>query len=372
MSLSVKKKKTETEYVKECIMAWVDDKSDSDVSALDVCLGLMGTIEVVYTFDNAQKCFAFVSTLPQKRVLLVLGCQLNDAQWRLFLDLSQVERVYRFNTHNILKEDESKLVHIPTVQQLYSRLNRDANLHRNKSCNIEFAVLDSDAATKPLLGFEEDARIFIYYQFLIERILCLPSTPDMKQQFTSFCMENTNNNPTQQQILKEIINNYQSDQAISLYTRSCCLHHLVNRTLRMGNTKNMLRLAYFIADLYAQLRSLHAEYCDVYEKGVSIYRGRAMSKQEYENLKASIGCTVVTKSFLSTSIRRDVAEMYTGAGMLDSDSVPVILHIIIDKQGNRSKPFAFVGYHSSVRADEEILLSMGMVFRIVDEISKVN
>ncbi|CAF5060249.1 unnamed protein product, partial [Rotaria socialis] len=68
---------------------------------------------------------------------------------------------------------------------------------------------------------------------------------------------------------------------------------------------------------------------------------------EFKKLAASIGDLVVTKSFLSTTTKREVAAMYSGRGTLDPEMVPAILHMKIDARRNETKPFAYIRYYSN-------------------------
>ncbi|CAF2845282.1 unnamed protein product [Rotaria sp. Silwood2] len=122
-----------------------------------------------------------------------------------------------------------------------------------------------------------------------------------------------------------------------------------------------------MTDLYVQLKQLHQEQFDWTQERVLVYRGRRMLPAEFEKLKASIGGLVVTKSFLSTTTERDVAVVYSGKDTSDPNIVPAIIHMRIDKQKNETKPFAFIRYHSKVREDDEVLISIGTIFRIIEE-----
>jgi hypothetical protein len=133
----------------------------------------------------------------------------------------------------------------------------------------------------------------------------------------------------------------------------------------------MFKLAFFMTDLYAQLKDLHDENFDWYNDEVDVYRGKLMSTMEFEKLKASIGDLVVTKSFLSTTSEREVALPYSGVGTKDHNVVPALLHMKINKRRNETKPFAFIRYQSSVRSDDEVLVSIGTVFRIDGEKEEV-
>jgi hypothetical protein len=97
-----------------------------------------------------------------------------------------------------------------------------------------------------------------------------------------------------------------------------------------------------------------------------------MSTVEFNKLQDSIGDLVVTKSFLSTTKKKDVAYFYSGVWTIKKpDFVPAILHMIINKQINETKSFAPIRYNSQIREDDEVLISIGTIFRIINKIHEV-
>jgi hypothetical protein len=370
-AITCEQMKDAEDHLREYILAWLDTAMRGDKNAFDLSLGLLHTVQQVYTFNNAQKCLDYLRSITEQRAFLVLSCTISDQHLDEFLALPQLEYIYLFGREAILKKEHSKVVEVTSIQNLYNRLNRDARSSTEEDNDTDFASLQSNSAATSTQGDEGDARIFIFYQFIIEILLRLPKTTDIKEQFISFCMEKTNDNLAQQNIFIEFMRNYKPNEAISWYTKPCFLHKLLNRTCRLGNIKDMFKLAFFMTDLYAQLKDLHDENFDWYKDEVDVYRGKLMSTMEFEKLKASIGDLVVTKSFLSTTSERDVALPYSGVGSEDHNVVPALLHMKINKRRNETKPFAFIRYQSSVRSDDEVLVSIGTVFRIDGEKEEV-
>ncbi|CAF3735823.1 unnamed protein product [Rotaria sp. Silwood1] len=358
------------EYIREYILAWLDKAMSNDNSAFDVSLGLMHTVQQVFTFNDGQKCLDYLRSVTDKRAFLVLSYAIDDWLLNELLALPHLEYIYFFGREAILKKEHSKLVEITSIHDLYKHLNKDARSSNEEDHDTDFASLELHSSVKSIQELDY-ARTFIFYQFIIEVLLRLPKTNEIKEQFICFCMENTDDNPTQTKIFEEFIKSYKPDEAIALYSSTSCLHRLLNRTCRLGNLKDMFRLAFYMTDLYAQLKQLHQEQFDWTQERVLVYRGRRMPLAEFEKLKASIGDLVVTKSFLSTTTERDVAVMYSGKDTLDPNIVPAIIHMRIDKQKNETKPFAFIRYHSKVREDDEVLISIGIIFRIIEEKYKV-
>ncbi|CAF2848704.1 unnamed protein product [Rotaria sp. Silwood2] len=369
-AITCKEMKDAEDYLREYILAWLDKAMKDDNSAFDVSIGLLHTVHQVFTFNDGKKCLDYLRSITERRAFLVLSHAIDDQLLNDFLALPHLEYIYVFGKEAILKKENSKLVEITSIHELYNRLNKDSWSSNDEDNDTDFAPLKLNSTAKSIQELDY-ARIFIFYQFIIEVLLHLPKTNEIKEQFESFCMESTNNNSSQQTIFKEFIQNYKSDQAISLYTSTSCLHRLLNRTCRLGNLKDMFRLSFYMTDLYTQLKDLHEEQLEWYQEHIDVYRRRPMSTAEFKKLQESIGDLVVTKSFLSTTTEKDVAAVYSGIGTSDPNIVPAILHLRINKQRSETKPFVFIRYHSQVRTDDEVLISIGTVFRIEEKNYKV-
>ncbi|CAF3372313.1 unnamed protein product [Rotaria socialis] len=356
-AITCEQMKDAEDYIRQYILAWLDKALGDDKSALDISLGMLRNLQQVFTFNDAKKCLDYLSTVTDKRVFLVLTYAIENELLNQFLALAELEYIYLFGKEGILKKHNSKLIEISSIEELYSRLNKDMPSTTEEDRDTDFTSLKLTSTAKSIEELD-DARLFIFYQFLTEVLLHLPKTDEIKENFISFCREKTNDNPTQQEILEKIIKNYKSSEAISEYTSTSCLHRLLNRTCRLGNIKDMFRMAFYMTDLYAQLKELHNEQSEW---------GKAMLMGEFKKLAASIGDLVVTKSFLSTTTKREVAAMYSGRGTLDPEMVPAILHMKIDARRNETKPFAYIRYYSNVRADDEVLISLGTVFRVAEK-----
>jgi hypothetical protein len=371
MTITDKQMENAENYLQEYVLAWLDTAMNNDNNKFNVSLGLLRAIQQVSTFKNVQKCLEYLSSITEKRAFLILSCKIDQNLLDDFIALSQLEYIYTFGDETILKNEQSKLVEVTSIQSLYSHLSRNSRLNTEEENDTDFASLTSETTVKSIQDFNGDARIFIFYQLLIEILLRLPKTPEVREQFFSFCMEKTNDNLAQQKIFQKRMENYKPDQAILWYTDTSFLHKLLNRTCRLGNIIDMFKLAFFMVDLNAQLKIVHHKYFDSYTEQVHVYRGRPMSTVEFSKLQNSIGDLVVTKSFLSTTTKRDVACFYSGVGTQKPDFVPAILHMIINKQRNETKSFARVRYDSQVSEDDEVLISIGTIFRVTKQNQEV-
>ncbi|CAF5025623.1 unnamed protein product, partial [Rotaria sp. Silwood1] len=96
------------------------------------------------------------------------------------------------------------------------------------------------------------------------------------------------------------------------------------------------------------------------EKTLVVYRGLGLPNDEFEKLKK--GYLISFSEFLSTSRKRELAEIYVQQGVDDIQSI--LFEIELDYTIQTSSPFADISEQSQFNLEEEILLSMGSVFRI--------
>jgi tetratricopeptide (TPR) repeat protein len=168
-------------------------------------------------------------------------------------------------------------------------------------------------------------------------------------------------------------NGYSSNRAAQYYTRDTFFFKRVNKALRQQNFQAILDFRFFLLDMQAQLQTAYSEFAHLYDIGNTMvfYRGQRMSKQEMDLLKEKrqTGSLVTVNSYLSTSIKRDIAMKFI-VGSSSDELLPVIFEISAEfKNPNviRRKPFAFIGHLSYYHAAElEVLFSVGSFFRVTE------
>ena len=353
------------------ILVWLEPDLTNETSNLHVSLGLQTSARQVITFDDAQKCFDHLAKVPEQRVFLVLSFKIDDTQLQHFQCLSNIEYIYAFGWDAIFKQEQSKLVLVTNIPQLISRLSSDVRASQGDE-DTDFVSLENVGfQSSPEFKMTGDAKLFIFYQLVLEILLRYPKTPEIKEQFISFCTDMIQGIPEEIKTWNEFLNTYNPSVAIRWYTRPCFLHRIFNHSCRIGDIKSMFKLVFFMTDLYARLRYLHRCHFDLFSAHIYVYRGRPMSTGEFEKFTKSIGNLVVTKSFVSTTTNYDVARIYAGGYSEVSGILPAILKMKIDKQRNESKPFCYIRGESNVEDDDEVLMSIGMVFYLAEHSENV-
>jgi hypothetical protein len=151
--------------------------------------------------------------------------------------------------------------------------------------------------------------------------------------------------------IKEFLLNYHSASVLNFYTQSTFFHRVLNRILRQQRYDLIYHFQHVIFDLIEKLRQpLPSEEDSVF---LTLYRGQQMTIFEIEKLKNSVGEIVYTRPFLSTTMERQIADVFAGDGFNDTSYlVSVILEIQVET-GQPMRPYALINNS----AEEEVLFS---------------
>jgi hypothetical protein len=190
--------------------------------------------------------------------------------------------------------------------------------------------------------------------------LALPDTCDSNDNKHDFLIQCRNEYSKDQYTLSKITQfetNYCSEQAVYWYTQDTFVYRIVNKALRSGNTRLINRCRFYIRDLHQQMSYLHqTKYQrDIVQSSQIYYRGMTLSKVDLNKLV--IGKLITFNSFISASLSRDVAMMFAGN---------VLLQIEVQNRIGLYAIFHSISDLSHFKHEEEILFSIGNVFRVED------
>jgi hypothetical protein len=201
---------------------------------------------------------------------------------------------------------------------------------------------------------------FVHSQILIDCLIRMRSTSTDKSEFINYCMEEYANNNSQLNIIREFQQDYSVNSTLKWYTRDCFLYRLLNKALRVQNINLLYLLGFFIRDLQHQLERYQ------YPASIYVYRGQLMSKKEVQQLKNSMGQLISMNSFLSTTLDREIAIIFSGdTGASNRDFEPVLFEIEADPQIAGVKSFANITPFSYMQDEDEVLMMLGCIFRLV-------
>jgi tetratricopeptide (TPR) repeat protein len=122
-------------------------------------------------------------------------------------------------------------------------------------------------------------------------------------------------------------------------------------------------MGFFLQDLHRQIERQHRDTHDTSK--VTVYRGQALSNDDFEKLRKSIGGLFSFNNFLSTSLDRDVSLLLADSNQQNHDITAILFKMEIDPSIS-STPFVRIGNIGQFNSEAEILFSMHTIFRIGD------
>ncbi|CAF1292548.1 unnamed protein product, partial [Rotaria magnacalcarata] len=165
--------------------------------------------------------------------------------------------------------------------------------------------------------------------------------------------------------IEKFSSEYNPNKAIEWYCKDSFVYRLLNRALRTENIDVIYKFRFFITDLHFQLRPLDRQ-CS--NQPTKVYRSQKMSINEIKILEENQNGLISINNFFSTSKNYVTAEGFVDSGTYDYPKV--VFTINIDSSIGNDQVFATIEDVSDFSQEEEILFTIGTVFR-VDSVEQV-
>ncbi|CAF4227796.1 unnamed protein product [Rotaria socialis] len=181
----------------------------------------------------------------------------------------------------------------------------------------------------------EEKITFIWLQILTNVLIYMPKLEeDAQNEMIVLCRQENKNDQAQLKLIEEFFNEYKLSEAIR-------------------------------CDVYRQINDLFTPIIDKL-RSFRVYRGQNMSISELETLRGNVGGVISMNSFVSTSREENDALCFIQGAVPEPGFAIVLFEMAIDTRIAKiaDTPFANIQDHSYIPDEEEILLSMGTIFRI--------
>jgi hypothetical protein len=326
-----------------------------------ICVGLQ-TVEVsVKRCRSAKQCFSYLRKKRDSKIYLVLLKA--PSKW-IMLALKhypQIISVVQFDSSSPSITEENVQTGSQTSDPITTQLL--AVRHQLRHSNIVLNIRSRVCAEFLSQDFMTDSSSFIRYQLHMEIIFHTSPTDESKEDFIKYCRQQYSGDPGREKDIDKFDSKFKAGGAVKWYTKPSFVYHILSRTFAQNDIRLIFKIRYFVCHLYRELKILHEKSFAQLDPRIHLYRGKRMPLDEFHTLKASIDKLVITKSFLSASLDRQVALSFSGEGTVPAGNVAVIFRMIVDKIANKSKPFAFVGHVSVIKDEAEVILPPGMTFK---------
>ncbi|CAF0929961.1 unnamed protein product [Rotaria sp. Silwood1] len=363
----------------------------SEIQKIDMNIGgLIGLTAFWSTTRSLEKAFHFTEIWPRnrsdpvERVLFKIRIP-PDIQQAVFMDISkfstiecELEVLFSFralfrveevvkNVHKniwfvdltLIDENDNQFLSI--MQPWY--LNTQ-NIISQRS----FFISDIELPKKDFFRNSTDhSAPFLAFQLLIDMMLRLDRTGFARDELLEVCRERYSHDSIELQRIDHFEQTYDAKHAIKWYTTDCFIYRIINESLRNESIDLIFKLRYFINDLHNELAQMQSNFLSLLSPNLSVltlYRGLKMDWNQLEELRRNKGNLVSTNSFLSTTSDYEAACFFAGDGSVDQDDVSVIFEISVNTKVKHSIPFAKIDYKSIFEHEDEVLFSIGAVFRV--------
>ena len=148
------------------------------------------------------------------------------------------------------------------------------------------------------------------------------------------------------------------------YTRATFLYKMLNAAFYTRDLSILYKFNFFVKDLHSRLEQMHSLYKLTLRTGeLKVYRGLSMTPEYFEeNIRKEVKNLIAFDSFLSTSLNPTIAEKFALQKQAPKTE-SIVFHISVDTN-HMDRPFADISRWSAFEREEEVLFSIGTVFRI--------
>ncbi|CAF1278691.1 unnamed protein product [Rotaria magnacalcarata] len=342
-------------------LVWLDNSVHKSEENRHTQQRLRTIINHLRTFDNSKDCEDYIrSVSSHDRIVIIISGVSGRRLVPRIHNLRQLCSIYVYcldrKTNKKWTQEFNKIQAVITKsEELINRIQQDqtkrTKIKVDEVLSINIFNKDQGQSTTGLNGQ------FVHFQLLIDCLLRMKSSTQERNDLIHLCKEEYKGNPHELSIINDFEKTYTSSQVIWWYTRQTFLYRLLNKALRVQNIDLIYLFRFFIRDLHRQLLQYQCA------SSIRVYRGQLMFQDELQILKDSIGQYISINSFLSTSLNRELALVFSR----NSDQCEkVLFEIDANAQYDYEKPFANISSHSHFPDECEVLFMLGSIFRLVD------
>ncbi|CAF1316803.1 unnamed protein product [Rotaria sordida] len=349
-------------------LIWCDADVDRTKENQHTQSTLRSTINYLKVFDNIDISEEYIKQNPDNKIVLIVSGKMGEQLVPHIHDLKQIHTIYVYCTnnayHEIWAKNFPKIASVVVTMKDLIKYISDDHIHRREIDEAEMKCSIFNPATSQQ---QESNASFIWFRLLIENIMRLtegPSIPELIQIAT----QQYDGNEKEIAMIDDFSSTYCAAKSLYWYTRESFLYRWLNKCLRETDIDMIVYFRSIIRDISQQL-ALEKSFD---EPKITVYRGQLLGKHEFNSIRSSELSYVVMKSFLSTSKNR-VKALEFAKQTPPSDILEVLmLEIEVDTKLRQIKPFADISYLSDFKEEEEILFSLGCLFKVKEVVRDVN
>ena len=361
----------QTNSNKKLELIWFDQSLVGNLSEQTrQCLNeLKDVINPIHSFIEEHHFLDFISKYRHRHFILLASGSLGQKVVPKIHSYGQIESILIFcgnvERNRAWAKSWPKICEVSDkIKPIRDFLNRVVQQNDNNA--MEFSMICRTMKNNESIDGDDDYHpSFIYTNILKEIIFSLNYTKRDQDRFVQHAKSKCRKNPQDLEKIAEFDESYDDQNPIYSYTRNGLVYPMVNQALRDMDITTIAHMGFFIRSLHKQIQTLYSQQCAQQRLShrIVVYRGQAISKSDFENLRQNSNGFIWFNTFLSTSLKESVALSFAKNALGKTDSISVVYEMDIDASRN-SVPFALIKDKSYFRDEEEILFSMHTRFRI--------
>lgn len=181
--------------------------------------------------------------------------------------------------------------------RLMERLKNDIRAIQRQLINT---VDDENMSQKMFRLLVNESPGFLYLHLFKDIVIAKSDRVATKKPMLDYCRTYYATNQAELRKIDRFDRTYQSEKAITWYTKPCFLYRIISKVLRTEDIELLYMFRFYTADLCSNLRKL------------KVYRGSRQSSQCIDILRANKDRIISMNGFLLTSKDKQIALTFSG------------------------------------------------------------
>ncbi|CAF1152058.1 unnamed protein product [Adineta steineri] len=336
------------------------------------------------TFGDRDECVdSILDKLDTEKICLIISSSVGERVVPFIHEWPQIQTIYIYCSNRQRAEEwtqpYTKITGIFTDKKTFlNKICDDAGAHGRDS-ELPMSVFHLEEKQNSLQNLTSESANFMWYQSILHVIPLMAKYCNSKTEMIRECRAKYHNDKIEKKKINDFEQNYKPEKAVWWYTYDSCIYGLLNTALRTQNTEIIFTFRFFINDLHNQILQLYKQYLESHSSitnhKLTVYRGQRMKIKEIHLLERSVKELISMNSFLSATTIKDLAEIFADTSDQSNEASPLQSVLFIINISNMTKdttPFAFIQNFSCCRDEEEVLFSIGAIFKVVSVIQHQN
>lgn len=359
--------------LQDFFLIWLDSNIDENNKSFQDFLTELRSIFVrLELFTNVDECISYMTSIGEEKIILITSGTLGESTVHVIHDMVQLYAILVFCV-NVARHEEwaTKWPKVrcvaASIKYICESLRKIIRQSDRDSISMSFVSKQTTAkiASSENKNANELDPSYMYSMFFKEIVLEIDEDNGKQMRdFIDYCHEK--GIPDSE--VSKFHSEYQHSTPVRLYTSQSFVFGMLNYALRTLDMETMVKMGFFIRNLHLQLEQLYHEQSHIFKDEILVYRGQRLSSEDFQRLCDTKGGLLAFNNFLSTSMEKSVATLFSPNELDNRENIIGVLFIMTinpDKVVASATPFALVEKYSVFQEEKEILFSMH-VFRIQD------